>query len=347
MLSGLPFPDWEFRDPLFLFAALLAPLVYLLAARLPASLTYSSLDLVDSGPRSLRVRLARLPALLLALATLLLAVALAGPRSGDETSKIQREGIAIVMAIDRSGSMDARDFVDDDYSISRLDALKQVFREFVAGGEAGAGRPDDLIGIVAFGTYADGICPLTLDHANLLAILDDLEVARERSEAATAIGEGLGLAVERLRQHPAKSRVVILLSDGVSNAGELDPLQAAELAIEQNIKVYTIGAGTTGFAPMPVYDNTGQVRQLRRAGVEIDEKTLQDIAERTGGRYFHARDAASLVDVYREIDRLERSEITEIRYLQYREHYPLLLLIALSLIALAMLSSGTWLRRLP
>ena len=177
---------------------------YLLAARIPASVTYSSLQLVDAGPRSLRARLARLPALLLALATLVLALALAGPRTGDETNKIKREGIAIVMAIDRSGSMDARDFVDGDYSISRLDALKQVFKEFVSGGEAGQGRPDDLLAIVAFGTYADGICPLTLDHPNLLAILDDLNVARARSEAATAIGEGLGLAVERLRQHPSK-----------------------------------------------------------------------------------------------------------------------------------------------
>jgi Ca-activated chloride channel family protein len=191
------------------------------------------------------------------------------------------------------------------------------------------------------------VCPLTLDHANLLSILDGLQVAQARSEAATAIGEGLGLAVERLRQHPAKSKVIILLSDGVSNAGELEPLQAAELAVENDIKVYTIGAGTTGYAPMPIYDNTGQVRQLGRAPVEIDEKTLQEIAQRTGGRYFHARDAEGLVDVYREIDRLERSEITEIRYLQYREHYPLLVLMALTLLALAALSSGTWLRRLP
>ena len=347
MLNWWQSLGFEFRDPLFLLAGLLAPLVYVLAASIPTSVTYSSLRLLDAGPRSWRARLARLPALLLALAALLLAVALAGPRSGDETSKIQREGIAIVMAIDRSGSMDARDFVDEDYSISRLDALKQVFREFVSGGDAGQGRPDDLIGIVAFGTYADGVCPLTLDHANLLAILDNLQVAQARSEAATAIGEGLGLAVERLRQHPAKSKIIILLSDGVSNAGELEPLQAAELAVENDIKVYTIGAGTTGFAPMPVYDNTGQVRQLRRAPVEIDEKTLQEIAQRTGGRYFHARDAEGLVDVYREIDRLERSEITEIRYLQYREHYPLLVLGALLLMAMATLSSGTWLRRLP
>ena len=138
-----------------------------------------------------------------------------------------------------------------------------------------------------------------------------------------------------------------MLSDGVSNAGELDPIQAAELAVTNGIKVYTIGAGTTGFAPMPVYDRTGQVSQLRRSAVEIDEKTLQEIAQRTGGRYFHARNAEGLVDVYREIDRLERSEITEIRYLQYREHYPLFVLIALILVASAGLASGTLLRRLP
>ncbi len=337
---------WEFRDPLFLLSAMLAPMVYLLAARIPAFITYSSLGPPDDAPRSLRVRLARLPALLLALAALFLAVALAGPRTGDETTRVKREGIAIVMAIDRSGSMDARDFVEDDYSVSRLDALKGVFREFVLGGRAGKGRPNDLIGIVAFGTYADGICPLTLDHANLISILDDLEVAREHSEGATAIGEGLGLAVERLRRHPAQSKVIILLSDGVNNAGVLDPMAAAELAAAHNIQVYTIATGASGYAPVPAKTRDGRVRLVGRL-MEVDEKTLKAIAERTGGRHFHARDARGLMETYKKIDSLKRSEITEIRYQQHHEHYTTFVIIALILILLATLAGGAALRRLP
>ncbi len=346
MFSWIGMPGLEFRDPWFLAAALLAPVIYALAAGGSSAVVYSDTALADAAPRSLRVRLVKLPAILLAVVAVLLAVAMAGPRSGDATTKIKREGIAIIMAVDRSGSMDARDFVAGDSSVSRLDAVKRVFRQFVSADSPGGGRPDDLIGIVAFGTYADGICPLTLDHANLLAILEQVEVAKERSEAATAVGEGLALAVERIREHPAKSKVIILLTDGVNNAGEIDPLQAADLAAQYGIKVYTIGAGSSGFAPIPVNAGDGRV-YLRRARVEIDEQTLKDIAARTGGRYFHARDAEGLDEVYAEIDKLERNEITEIRYLQYREHYAALTLAALLLLAISLLAGATILRRLP
>lgn len=336
----------ELRDPLFLAVALLAPVVYALAARVPASVKVSTLATYRSAPTSLRARLAKAPALALAAATVVLAVALAGPRTGDTTSFVRREGIAIVMAVDRSGSMNARDFVAGDASVSRLDAVKRVFHDFVEGGEAGQGRGGDLVGLVVFGTYADGVCPLTLDHANLLAILDDVAIAHEASEASTALGEGLGLAVERLREHEAKSKVIILLTDGVNNAGELDPMQAAKLAADNGIKVYTIAAGTNGMAPVPVMGEDGR-EYLRRVYVEMDEETMREIAAATGGRYFHARDIEGLEDVYREIDSLERSEITEVRYLQYREHYPPLVLAGFGLIALAALASATVLRRLP
>lgn len=339
-------PDFELRDPLLLGFALLAPLVYALAARMPSVITVSTLSHFDGAPRSLRSRLARLPALLLAAATILFAIALAGPRTGDTTTHVNREGIAIVMAVDRSGSMNARDFVAGDASVSRLDAVKNVFHEFVDGGSSGKGRPDDLVGLVVFGTYADSVCPLTLDHTNLLAILDDVKIASEASEASTALGEGLGLAVERLREHPAKSKVIILLTDGVSNAGDIDPMQAARLAADNGIKVYTIAAGTRGMAPIPVLGSDGR-EYLRRVYVEMDEETMRKIADATGGRYFHARDAAGLVDVYREIDRLERTEITEVRYLQYREHYPFLVEAGAGLMMLAALAAATFLRRLP
>lgn len=341
LLEGL-----AFRDPWFLLAALLAPVVFWLASRLPARLEYSSLAIVAAAGGSWRARLRWLPAAALALATLSMAIALAGPRSGDSSSEVRREGIAIMLAVDRSGSMDARDFVEKDFSVSRLDAVRTVLRDFVLGGEHIAGRPDDLIGLVVFGTYADSIAPLTLDHGNLVAMLEDVQVATEQSEAATAIGDGLALAVERLRESAVKSRVVVLLTDGVNNAGAVDPLQAAELAASNDVRVYTIGAGINGVAPMPVRVAGGR-ELLRPTRVEIDERTLQRIAERTGGLYFHARDAEGLARSYAAIDRLERVELLELRYLEHEEHYAVFVILALALIAIAELASRTVLRQLP
>lgn len=338
--------DLELRDPLFLLAAVLAPVVYVLASRLPASVSYSSLALVR-GTRSLRARLAWLPAALLALATLALAVALAGPRTGNAVTQVKREGIAIAMVVDRSSSMEARDFVRGDRSTSRLDVVKRIFHGFVEGGsDFGEGRGDDVIGLVAFARYADSLCPLTLDHGNLLAMLDDLEVPTEQDEDGTAVGEGLALAVERLRRHETTSKIAILLTDGVNNSGDIDPLQAADLAAQHGIKVYAIGAGRTGRAPYPVRLRDGRV-QLRPVMVEIDEKTLQEIARRSGGRYFHATNAEGLREVVAEIGRLERSEVSEVRYLEYEHHFAPFVATALGLTALAALLSATWLRRLP
>ena len=333
---------FELRDPLFLLVGLLALPVYWLASRLPSVVTYSSLSLVDGAPRSLRSRLAGLPALLLSLAVAALAIALAGPRTGEATSQVHREGIAIAMVVDRSGSMQARDFVQGDTSVSRLDVVKQVFRDFVEK----PGRIDDMIGLVTFARYADGACPLTGDHGNLLAILEQQEIVTERQEDGTAVGEGLALAVERLRHQEVRSKVAILLTDGVSNAGDITPLQASELAVRQGIKVYTIGAGRTGWAPVPVQLPGGSVG-LRRAFVEIDEETLREIAERTQARYFHADDAEALGEVIEEIDRLERSEINEVRYLEYEPHYAVFVIGAIAFMLASSLLSGSWLRRLP
>ena len=194
--------------------------------------------------------------------------------------------------------------------------------------------------------YADGACPLTGDHGNLLAILEQQEIVNEQSEDGTAVGEGLALAVERLRHQEVLSKVIILLTDGVNNAGNITPLQAGELAEQQGIKVYTIGAGRTGWAPVPVQMPGGAVA-LRRAFVEMDEETLRGIADRTGGRYFHAADADALTEVIEEIDRLERSEITEVRYLEYQHHYASFVVLAIVLMGASALLSDTWLRRLP
>jgi len=343
----LDLSNLEFSNPLLLLFALLAPLVYVQASRLPSVVQYSSLRLVESSSRSLRSRLTWLPAALMALAVLALSVALAGPRTGNAVSEIKREGIAIGMVVDRSGSMEARDFVRGDTSTSRLDVVKRIFRDFVLGGAGfGEGRPDDLIGLVTFARYADGLCPLTLDHGSLIAILDQIETPLDQREDGTAVGEGLALAVERLRRQEAASKIVILLTDGVNNAGEIEPLQAADLAAQYGIKVYTIGAGYTGYAPYPVRRPNGRI-VLQRVAVEIDEVTLQQIAQRSGGRYFHATNERGLREVFAEIGRLERSEVSEIRYLEYELHFAPFVAVALFLAALSALLSSTWLRRLP
>lgn len=337
----------EFRDPLLLLLLLLVPLLFIAAVRSPSAVRFSSLTIPDLAGRSWRVRLAVVPAVLWMLAVASLAVALAGPRTPDAQTKVSREGIAIMAVIDRSGSMHARDLVKNDLSVDRLSVVKDVFRQFVLGGKAQSGRPDDPIGLIAFARYADSLCPLTLDHGNLVSMVDDLEIVNERDEDGTALGDGLALAVERLRQSTAKSKIVILLTDGVNNAGSIEPGQAAELAASQQIKVYCIGAGTDGLAPFPVIDPFTGREQLQPTYVEIDEEALKQIAERTGGRYFRATDKDSLATVYAEIDRLERTKISEVRYLQYTEHYKPLVIGALGLMAAAAIAKGSLFRTLP
>ncbi len=346
-MTDLAGAGFEWSDPLFLLGLLFVPLVFVRANARPAAVTWSSLSLVSTRGRSLRARLTWLPAALLAFATACLALALAGPRTGDAVSEVKREGIAIAMVVDRSGSMQARDFVRGDRSVSRLDAVKQIFRDFVlGGGDAGEGRPDDLVGLVSFARHADGLSPLTLDHGNLVAILDQLETPTTQEEDGTAVGEGLALAVERLRRQETKSKIVILLTDGVNNTGDIEPREAADLAARFGIRVYAVGAGYTGLAPVPVQMPGGRT-VLQRVRVEIDEVTLQEIAQRSGGRYFHATDADGIREVLAEIDRLERSEVSEIRYLEYEYHYAPFVAAALAATALSLLLGGSWLRRLP
>ena len=335
----------EFRDPVLLIFLALAPLVYGLARRSTAQVGFSSLRLLEGAPDSWRTRLLIVPPLLLAAATAALAIALAGPREGEANTKVYREGIAIMLAVDHSGSMNARDFVRGDQSIDRLQVVQQVLQRFLGADGESDGRPDDLIGLVTFARYADSVSPLTLDHTNLAAILDQVRIVTDRNEDGTAVGEGLALAVERLRRHKAKSKVIILLTDGVSNIGDISPGQAADLAAENNVKVYAVGAGRTGYAPFPV-EWRGQT-VLRKAYVELDERTLESIAERTGGQYFHAENLEALAQVYEEIDALERSEIVEVRYMQYEEFFAYFAWAGLLLIIASTLISQSILRRLP
>ncbi len=336
----------EFRDPWFLAAGLLAVVVYLFARGWGGRLLFSSVAILPDGS-SWRTRLDFLPDALLALATLGLGVALSGPRMPDSESLIRKEGIAIMMVVDTSSSMKALDLSPPGKEETRLDAVKDVFVDFVTGDDDLSGRPDDVVGLVSFAGFAETRCPLTLDHKSLALIASDLEIVKRRADDGTAVGDGLGLAVLRLTESPAKSKVAILLTDGSSNTGIESPLGAAALAAEAGIKVYAIGAGTNGLASVRVADPfTGGTREVK-VPVEIDEETLGAIAEKTGGRYFRATDREALRNIYAEISELEHTELEGTRFAKYREYYGLAIAIALALALLAWILRGTQLRRLP
>ena len=336
----------EFREPLLLLLAVLAVPLYLLARRAPGRLVFSSLGILPGEAGGWRRRFAWVPDVMLCLALIALVVALAGPRVGERFSRIHREGIAIMMVVDVSSSMRALDLSTAARERTRLEAVQDVFEAFVLGGGDLAGRPDDAIGLVSFAGFADTAAPLTLDHNNLAAVARDLSTVRDRTEDGTAIGDALALAVERLRESTARSRIAVVLTDGVNNAGVESPAAAAELARSMGVKVYTIGAGTTGLAPVRMEDRFGR-SILRSMRVEVDEAVLRQIAEVAGGQYFRAEDAEGLERVYAEIDRLERTRITEDRSRQYDELFAVPLAFALALLAIGWLARGTLFARLP
>ncbi|MCG8418415.1 MAG: VWA domain-containing protein [Proteobacteria bacterium] len=336
----------EFQQPWFLLFILLAVPVFWLVGRAGGRVVFSSFRLLPARAASWRARLAWLPSAALALAVAGMAIALAGPRVQEGESQIRREGISIMMVVDTSPSMLALDLSEGDRERTRLEAVKEVFIQFVNGDSDLSGRRDDSIGIVSFAAYADTRCPLTLNHGSLTQIAADLEIVSDPTENRTALGDGLALALERLREAKTESRVAILLTDGVNNAGEVSPLSAADLAKTLGIKVYTIGAGTNGIAYARINDDLGR-SFLEPMRVQIDEETLKAIAERTDGQYFRATDAEGLRAVYREIDRLERSEISEQKLAEYNEYYAHVLAIALILACVGWLLGATLFRRLP
>ncbi|MCC9600464.1 VWA domain-containing protein [Stieleria sp. JC731] len=341
--------DIEFRDPLYLLLLIVLPWVYRWSVTNPSVLQFSSLDIAGEHASVVRVWLAKLPALLMTVAVALGIIALAGPRSPNSESRVSRDGIAIMMVVDRSGSMKARDLVQDDYSVDRLQVVKEVFRKFVLGDEQAdtKGRRDDAIGLIAFAGFADSLCPLTLDHGNLVSMVQDLEIANSRQEDGTAIGDALALAVERLRRSKTKSKVVILLTDGSNNVGIVSPEQAAEVAQASDVKVYCIGTGTHGRAPYPAVDPFTGRTVLTEVKVELDEETLRSIADKTDGQYFRATDRESLLGIYEQIDSMERTKVTEQRYLQYDERYRFPLVFGLVLMAVSLISRATIFRSLP
>ena len=258
--------------------------------------------------------LRHLPAALYAAAVSLVIVAIARPRSSEEISKIDTEGIDIIFAMDVSTSMLAMDFTPD-----RISAAKDIAIEFIAQ------RPTDRMGIVVFAGESYTQCPLTTDRATLINLMKEIETGL--IEDGTAIGNGLALAVSRLKDSDAKSRVVVLLTDGVNNRGEITPAMAAEIAKTYGIRVYTIGVGAEGEAPYPVMTPWGV--RTQNVQVEIDEALLKDIASQTGGQYFRATDNTKLASIYSEINKMEKSRTTVDSFPVYTELYGRYVLAAL------------------
>jgi Ca-activated chloride channel family protein len=354
----------------FLLLLLIVPLIIwrLLRKRRTTAINFSSIGNAAELPPSWRQRLRWLPPTLGILAIIFMMVALARPQEGRKQTVTDAEGIAIELVVDRSGSMQALDFELEGEAVDRLTAIKDVAGKFVTGGENLDGRFSDLIGLITFAGFADSLTPPTLDHSYLTAQLQHAEIATDRSEDGTAIGDAIGLAIEKLSNlddesneagsdedkpsRQIKSKVVILLTDGENNAGELDPLPAAELAKALGIKIYTIGVGTKGQAPVPVFDPLSNRRVLRMMQVNIDEDTLKKVAAETGGKYFRATDTQSLANIYAEIDELEKSYVEARHFVDYRElaiepvHFgwltvpPLVLLALLCLVAQVILRNS-------
>ena len=298
-----------------------------------AAIRISSVAGVVRAPKTVRYYLRHLPFALRAAAFALLVVALARPQDVEQNVRTNTEGIDIMLAIDVSGSMLARDFKPD-----RITAAKEVAGSFIAD------RYGDRIGLVAFAGEAFTQSPLTTDQSTLQTLL-----ARIRSgliEVGTAIGNGLATAINRLRESEAKSKVIILLTDGVNNRGEIAPLTAAEIAKAQGIRVYTIGVGTEGMAPYPAIDMFGNITFVNQK-VEIDEKTLTAISDMTGGKYFRATDKAKLKAIYDEINQLEKSKVEETEHVSYHELYLAWVLAALGLLLAEFLLANLVLKRIP
>jgi len=330
----------SFAHPYLLLLLLLIPLAAWMKGRQgpgPAFL-YSSVGMLTGLTGVRRSRAGQLLATLRWLALAALIVALAQPRRSNSETSIKASGVDIVVALDLSGSMRAEDFQLRGQRVNRLTMAKSVLEEFIRN------RPNDRIGLVAFATEAYTAAPLTLDHEFLHENLERLELGAIL-EQSTAIGSALSTAINRLRDLDSKSRIVVLMTDGQNNAGSIEPRVAADAAAALGVKVYTIGVGTRGEAPVPVNIMGRIIYQPQR--VDIDEATLQAIADKTGGRYYRADNAERFRAIYDEIDRLEKSEAEVRKFTRYDELFPWVLSTGLGLMLLELLLQHTVLRRLP
>lgn len=305
----------------------------------PPAFLYSSVQLVRAVLNVSRSRSGGFLAALRWLALAAFIIALAQPRLSKSQTQIKASGIDIAVAIDLSGSMASEDFVVNGDRVSRIDMAKKVLKKFIDK------RPNDRIGLIAFATDAYIAAPLTLDHDFLLQNLDrlDLDVI---DGSHTAIGSGLSTAINRLRDQKAKSKIVILMTDGQNNSGKLDPLTVAEAAQALGVKVYTIGVGMRGQAPMPGRDIFGR-KVYQMIPVDIDEDTLQKIADMTGGKYYRADNAERFEQIYSEIDKLEKSQAVIKKYTEFQELFVWPLVAGLALLLTELALKHTVMRRLP
>jgi len=318
---------------------LISPLLFLYIRRnRKGHIRFSTLTFLKRSGPSGSVFSRHLLILLRLAAIVFLIVALMRPREGVEQTRVQTEGIDIVLAVDVSGSMKAEDFRMDGKPRNRLFVVKEVVRDFIQK------REYDRVGIVIFGGRAYTLCPLTLDQGILLQFLERAEV--DMVEDGTAIGEGITTSLNRLRSSDAKSRVVVLLTDGVHNAGKVDPQTAAEVARTLGIKIYTIGVGSQGPVPYPMKDVLGRT-VYRSVRIDLDEKLLRTVAERTGGQYYRATDTEKLKEIYQKIDQLEKTKIETNLYVQYKELFSPFVFCALMLVLVEIILSQTALRTLP
>ncbi len=330
---------FEFHDPWYLLLLAGVPLLAWWyrhkGKRGRARIKYSDTGLVRRLARTPRQRLLPVLPLLRLLALTVLIIALARPQSANAEREVSTEGIDIILALDVSSSMLAEDFKPK----NRLEAVKAVARQFIRE------RKNDRIGMVVFAGESFTQCPLTLDYNVLQTLLEQIQVA-DNSWDGTAIGMGIVNAVNRLRESKAKSKVIILLTDGVNNSGQVDPVTAAQIAATYGIKIYTIGAGTKGLARYPQNDPLFGPG-YRQIEVRIDEETLRKIAEATGGRYFRATDTRSLKNIYDEIGKLEKTRIEVKEYTRYEELYLYFAVAGFVFLLIELLLAQTYLRRIP
>ncbi len=331
MLEGVTYKNPEYFYLLFLLIPMIAWYIFRYR-KSGASIRYSSLMGFSNIQRSWKHYLRHAPFVLQLIGITFLTIALARPQSSNSWEDVTTEGIDIVVSLDISSSMLAQDF-----SPNRLEAAKDVATQFISG------RQNDKMGLVVFAGESFTQCPLTTDHAVLINLFNDLESGI--IEDGTAIGNGLATAVSRLRESDAISKVIILLTDGENNRGEIAPATAAELAKTYGIRVYTIGVGTIGTAPYPVQTAFGT--QLMDVEVNIDEETLQKIADITDGRYFRATNNDKLVEIYNEIDQLEKSKIEVKEYSKKDEEYERFALLAGIILLAGIFLKTTIFRNIP
>ena len=331
----------QFAHPWLLLLLLLIPLLAWLKGRrgAPPAFVYSSVQLVRAMQNIHRSRFGGFLGSLRWLALALCVVAMAQPRLTKSTTEVKASGVDIVVALDMSGSMISEDFEVKGERVNRFNMARQVLSGFIDK------RPNDRIGLVLFASQAFIATPLTLDHDFLHENLDRLQIG-DIDQNSTAIGDGLATAVNRLRDLKAKSKIVILMTDGQNNAGKLDPLVAAEAAKSLGVKVYTVGIGMRGQAPMPARDMFGR-KVYQMVPVDIDEDTLQKIAGLTGGKYYRADNAEKFRQIYDEIDKLEKTEASVKKYTQFTELFPWFVVAGLAVLLIEFVLSQTAFRRLP